>query len=108
MSIESVNIAKLHKKPIKRQPILLFFDFFFFRKLYFKGVLVFSYQLLVIIIRNLKWWLEFYLGSKIWLFFQISPVRGQILLMDPLPTVRKAYSLVSQEEAQREIGSTKH
>ena len=28
-------------------------------------------------------------------------VRGQILLMNPLPTIRQAYSAVSQEEKQR-------
>ncbi|CAL9031134.1 unnamed protein product [Prunus brigantina] len=35
-----------------------------------------------------------------------NAVRGQILLMNPLPSVRKAYSLVTQEEKQREIGSS--
>lgn len=30
-------------------------------------------------------------------------VRGQILLMDPLPTVNKAYLLVRQEKKQREV-----
>ena len=34
-----------------------------------------------------------------------NAVRGQILLMNPLPSVRKAYSLITQEEKQREIGS---
>ncbi|KAB5519408.1 hypothetical protein DKX38_023727 [Salix brachista] len=34
-----------------------------------------------------------------------SAVRGQILLMNPLPTLRRAYALVSQEEKQRELGS---
>ena len=28
-------------------------------------------------------------------------VRGQILLMDPLPTINKAYSLIIQDEKQR-------
>uniref|UniRef100_A0A2N9ISU2 Retrotransposon Copia-like N-terminal domain-containing protein n=1 Tax=Fagus sylvatica TaxID=28930 RepID=A0A2N9ISU2_FAGSY len=32
-------------------------------------------------------------------------VRGQILLMDPLPTINKVFSLVSQEESQRELNS---
>ncbi|XP_012844832.1 PREDICTED: uncharacterized protein LOC105964867 [Erythranthe guttata] len=36
-----------------------------------------------------------------------SAVRGQILLMQPLPTHRKAYSLISQEEKQRELGNTR-
>ncbi|CAL9009693.1 unnamed protein product [Prunus brigantina] len=35
-----------------------------------------------------------------------NTVRGQILLMNPLPSVRKAYSLITQEEKQREIGSS--
>lgn len=35
-----------------------------------------------------------------------NAVRGQILLMQPLPSVRKAYSLISQEEKQRELGTS--
>jgi hypothetical protein len=35
-----------------------------------------------------------------------SPVRGQILLMDPLPSINKIFSMVVQEERQREITST--
>ena len=34
-----------------------------------------------------------------------SQVRDQLLLMDPLPTINKVFSLVSQEERQRKIGS---
>ena len=34
-----------------------------------------------------------------------SSVRGQILLMNPLPTVRQAYSSICQEEKQRTIGA---
>ena len=34
-----------------------------------------------------------------------SQVRGQILLMDPLPHINKVFSLISQEEHQRKIGS---
>ena len=34
-----------------------------------------------------------------------SQVRGQILLMDPLPHINKVFSLISQEERQRKIGS---
>ncbi|KAM7519479.1 hypothetical protein LguiB_018441 [Lonicera macranthoides] len=30
-------------------------------------------------------------------------IRGQILLMQPLPTVRKVYSMLFQEEKQREV-----
>ena len=35
-------------------------------------------------------------------FFQ---VRGQLLLMDPLPAINKVFSLISQAERQRKIGS---
>ncbi|KAG5556472.1 hypothetical protein RHGRI_006920 [Rhododendron griersonianum] len=34
-----------------------------------------------------------------------SGIRGHILLMNPLPTVRKAYSLIIQEEKQRELSN---
>ncbi|XP_041023988.1 uncharacterized protein LOC121264752 [Juglans microcarpa x Juglans regia] len=34
-----------------------------------------------------------------------SQVRGQILLIDPLPPINKVFSLVLQEERQRDIGS---
>ena len=34
-----------------------------------------------------------------------SEVRGQLLLMDPLPPINKVFFLVSQEERQRTIGS---
>ncbi|XP_030934597.1 uncharacterized protein LOC115960041 [Quercus lobata] len=33
-----------------------------------------------------------------------SQIKGQILLMEPLPTVNKAYSLLIQEERQRNVG----
>ena len=35
-----------------------------------------------------------------------SVVRGQILLMNPLPSVRQAYSSISQKEKQRILSST--
>lgn len=34
-----------------------------------------------------------------------TAVRGHILMMRPLPTVREAYALLVQEEKEREIGS---
>ena len=33
-----------------------------------------------------------------------SHVRGQILLMDPLPSINRVYSLLIQDESQRSIG----
>lgn len=35
-----------------------------------------------------------------------NPISGHILLMNPLPSVQKAYSLIIQEEKQWEIGSS--
>ena len=32
-------------------------------------------------------------------------VRGQLLLIDPLPPINKVFSLVTQEERQRQMGS---
>ncbi|KAG5560677.1 hypothetical protein RHGRI_003867 [Rhododendron griersonianum] len=34
-----------------------------------------------------------------------GPIRGQILLMNPLPTVRKAYSFIIQEKKQRKLSN---
>ncbi|XP_022883901.1 uncharacterized protein LOC111400747 [Olea europaea var. sylvestris] len=34
-----------------------------------------------------------------------SQIRGQILLMDPLPQINKVFALISQEENQRKIGT---
>ena len=34
-----------------------------------------------------------------------ATVRGQILLMDPMPPINKVFSLIRQEERQRSIGS---
>lgn len=36
-----------------------------------------------------------------------STIRGQILLMNPLPSMRQAYSSVSQEEKQRLLSVTR-
>ena len=35
-----------------------------------------------------------------------AQVRGQLLLMDPLPPINKVFSLISQEEHQRKLGVT--
>ncbi|KAA8537887.1 hypothetical protein F0562_027533 [Nyssa sinensis] len=37
-----------------------------------------------------------------------SLVRGQVLLMDPLPPINKVFSLILQEERQREVASITH
>ena len=34
-----------------------------------------------------------------------SQIKGQILLMDPLPSINKVYSLLIQEERQRNVGN---
>lgn len=34
-----------------------------------------------------------------------APIRGQILLMQPLPSLNKVFSLIIQEEKQRRVGS---
>ena len=36
-----------------------------------------------------------------------SAIRGQILLMNPLPDVAKAYSSIVQEEKQRSLGAAR-
>lgn len=33
-----------------------------------------------------------------------SQIKGQILLMDPMPSINKVYSLLIQEERQRSVG----
>lgn len=35
-----------------------------------------------------------------------SQIKGQILLMEPLPSINKVYSLLIQEERQRRVGSS--
>ena len=35
-----------------------------------------------------------------------GPTRNQILLMDPLPSVNRAYAIILQEERQRNISHT--
>ncbi|XP_075645486.1 uncharacterized protein LOC142616544 [Castanea sativa] len=39
-----------------------------------------------------------------WLNKSYSQIKGQILLMEPLPTINKVYSLLIQEERQRSVG----
>ena len=35
-----------------------------------------------------------------------SQIKGQILVMEPLPSINKVYSLLIQEERQRHVGSS--
>ncbi|KAL5565662.1 hypothetical protein UlMin_028826 [Ulmus minor] len=37
-----------------------------------------------------------------------SQIRGQLLLMDPLPPINKVFALISQEEHQRKVGTQLH
>ena len=37
-----------------------------------------------------------------------NAVRGNILMMSPLPSINQVYSMLIQEEKQREIRSTGH
>lgn len=39
---------------------------------------------------------------------EYNAVRGNILMMTPLPSISKVYSMLIQEEKQREIGSSNH
>lgn len=34
-----------------------------------------------------------------------AQIRGQLLLMDPLPSIHKVFSLITQEERQRKVGA---
>ena len=36
-----------------------------------------------------------------------AAVRGQILIMDPVPPLSKVFSLLLQDEKQRKVGATK-
>ena len=37
---------------------------------------------------------------------EYEAIRGQILLLDPLPTVNKAYSMIQRVERQRHVTNT--
>ena len=49
--------------------------------------------------------MEYLMDFLMGLTENFSQARAQILLMDPLPSIRRAFSLLLQEEQQRSIGS---
>ena len=48
--------------------------------------------------------MEYIMSFLIALNDSFAQVRGQLLLMDPLPAINKVFSLISQEEHQRKVG----
>ncbi|XP_057457806.1 uncharacterized protein LOC130748594 [Lotus japonicus] len=48
--------------------------------------------------------MEYVLAFLMGLNESYSQVRGQVLLMDPLPSINRVFSLIHQEEKQRQIG----
>lgn len=59
---------------------------------------------------NAKSWNHFFQRECVMQFLMglhesFIPIRGQILLLDPLPNISKVFSLVLQEERQRSIGT---
>nr|KYP63586.1 hypothetical protein KK1_018165 [Cajanus cajan] len=58
---------------------------------------------------GIKPWMDHHNMDQVILFLtglndSYSHVRGQILLMDPMPPMNQVFSLVNQEETQRELG----
>lgn len=56
----------------------------------------------------MKIWMETHQRDHVMRFLtgfgnSYTQVRSQVLMTEPLPTINKAYSLVIQEEKQREI-----
>ncbi|KAL5549734.1 hypothetical protein UlMin_004965 [Ulmus minor] len=49
--------------------------------------------------------IEYIMSFLMGLHDSFSQIRGQLLLMDPLPPINKVFALVSQEEHQRKIGT---
>ena len=48
--------------------------------------------------------MEYIMSFLMGLNDSFGQVRGQLLLMDPIPHINKVFSLVSQEERQRSVG----
>nr|KYP43048.1 hypothetical protein KK1_035543 [Cajanus cajan] len=58
---------------------------------------------------GIKYWIDYHQYEYVMLFLMglnegYSHIRGQILLMDPIPSIEKVFSLVMQEKKQKEIG----
>ena len=49
--------------------------------------------------------MEYIMSFLMGLNDSFSQVRGQILLLDPLPAINKVFSLIFEKERQRKIGS---
>lgn len=47
--------------------------------------------------------MEYVISFLMGLNDSFAQVRGQLLLMDPIPSINKVFSLVSQEEHQRNV-----
>lgn len=50
--------------------------------------------------------MEYVMSFLMGLHESYAQVRGQLLLMDPIPTINKVFALVSQEEHQRAVNVT--
>ncbi|PON58064.1 hypothetical protein TorRG33x02_291990 [Trema orientale] len=48
--------------------------------------------------------MEYVMSFLMGLHDSFAQIRGQLLLIDPLPPINKVFSLVSQEERQRKVG----
>lgn len=58
----------------------------------------------------MKTWIEYQQQEQIMQFLMglnesFTGIRGQILMLDPFPSISKVYNLVAQEERQRTISS---
>ncbi|KAL5572257.1 hypothetical protein UlMin_021854 [Ulmus minor] len=57
---------------------------------------------------NSHYQMEHIMSFLMGLHDSFSQIRGQLLLMDPLPPINKVYALISQEEHQRKVGTQLH
>ncbi|KAL5557118.1 hypothetical protein UlMin_039354 [Ulmus minor] len=53
---------------------------------------------------NSHYQMEYIMSFLMGLHDSFTQVRGQLLLMDPLPPINKVFALISQEEHQRKVG----
>ncbi|KAL5577040.1 hypothetical protein UlMin_018739 [Ulmus minor] len=54
---------------------------------------------------NSHYQMEYIMSFLMGLHDSFSQIRGQLLLMDPLPLINKVFALISQEEHQRKVGT---